>query len=73
MSEEKPLLGLPFELPFAGKNPLELKGQDLASCLVTAFVLDVLLPPPFRPPLALAYCLATHAKGAGGAGAGGGK
>ena len=73
MSEEKPF-GLPFELPF-GKS-LELKGQrgqDLASCLVTAFVLDVLLPPPFRPPLMLAYCLATHAKGAGGAGAGGGK
>jgi hypothetical protein len=72
MSEKKSLFDLPFELPFAGKNPLELKGQDLASCLVAAFVLDVLLPPPFRPPLMLAYCLAT-AKGAGGAGAGGGK
>jgi hypothetical protein len=61
MSEERPL-GLPFELPF-GKNP---ERQDLASCLVTAFVLDVLLPPPFRPPLLLAYCLAT-AKGKAGA------
>lgn len=68
MSEEKPLLGLPLELPFAGKNPLELKGQDLASCLVTAFVLDVLLPPPFRPPLMLAYCLATAKGGKAGEG-----
>jgi hypothetical protein len=70
VSEKKSLFDLSFELPFGGKNP---ERQDLASCLVTAFVLDVLLPPPFRPPLMLAYCLATHAKGAGGAGAGGGK
>lgn len=56
-------------------GPLEglFKGQDLASCLVTSFVLDVLLPPPFRPPLALAYCLATQAAQAKGGKAGEGK
>jgi hypothetical protein len=64
VSEEKSLFKLPFELPFGGENP---EKQDLASCLVTAFVLDVLLPPPFRPPLMLAYCLAAKGKaGAGG-------
>jgi len=65
MSEKKSLFDLPFELPFGGKNP---EKQDLAGCLVTAFVLDVLLPPPFRPPLMLAYCLATAKGKAGGEG-----
>jgi hypothetical protein len=29
----------------------------LPDCLLSSFILDVLLPPPFRPPLMLIACL----------------
>lgn len=31
-----------------------------ATCLLNAFILDVLLPPPFRPPLMLILCFASR-------------
>ncbi|MEM4976664.1 MAG: hypothetical protein QXT64_05000 [Desulfurococcaceae archaeon] len=57
-------LGVP---PYSEKYTEEEKRRVLealgitgcASCLFTAFVLDVLLPPPFRPPLMLIACFAS--------------
>jgi len=31
-----------------------------SSCLLVSFILDVLLPPPFRPPLMLIACFASR-------------
>lgn len=35
--------------------------RSCVSCLVIAFILDVLLPPPFRPPLMLVVCFLSRA------------
>ncbi len=50
--------------PYSEKYPEEEKKKmrealgiaTCAACLLRAFVLDVLLPPPFRPPLAFFMC-----------------
>lgn len=33
---------------------------ECTGCLLMAFILDVVLPPPFRPPLMLIYCFASR-------------
>lgn len=58
-------LGVP---PYSEKYTEEEKRRVLEAlgittcpkCLLKAFVLDVLLPPPFRPPLMLIACFASR-------------
>jgi hypothetical protein len=70
MAREEPekLLATLEVPPYSEKYPEEEKRKfrealgitTCSECLLKAFVLDVLLPPPFRPPLMLVACFATR-------------